>query len=182
MYDLVLHRVQAEAIEKDIDLVDERTAEPATLSFIPSGGLPGCPPWLAGEQRVGRSQLTENIVPGSLPCLDIGGALVVLSDPFVQQAAFGLAQRPLLKLACDLVPEFPDEASPLVDRQPPEGLKDLLGIHLHVTSSRYSTADHRSNPARSMALRIEEAKDEHRTLFTRRSPDRPGTRAYWHLS
>jgi hypothetical protein len=38
--DLVLHRVQANAIEKGVDLVHERTAEAAALSFIPSGGLP----------------------------------------------------------------------------------------------------------------------------------------------
>src|SRR5688500_6391117 len=46
--DLVLHRVQANAIQKGIDPVHERTAEPRALSFIPSSSLPyvrlGLPP------------------------------------------------------------------------------------------------------------------------------------------
>ena len=45
--DLVLHRVQANAIEKGIDLLHERATEADTLAFIPIGRPPGCPPWLA---------------------------------------------------------------------------------------------------------------------------------------
>jgi hypothetical protein len=132
--DLALHQVPANTIDKRVDLLYTHTAEAAALALIPSGGRPDVRPWLAAGQRVGRSQLTENIVPCRLPGLDIGGCLVVLSDPFVQKAAFGLPQRLLLDLSCDFVPEFLDEPGSLVDRQFPERLSDLVSIHLHVTS------------------------------------------------
>ena len=67
----------------------------------------------------------------------------MLPDALVEQAPLGLTQRSLLKLSRDLVPELLDEPSPLVDRKSSEGLNDLLGIHLHVTSDPDGTADQR---------------------------------------
>src|SRR6266849_2242609 len=87
------------------------------------------------------SQVTEKIVSGRLPILNIGGVLLMLSDPLVQEALLRLTQRFPLELPCDLIPEFLDEANSLVGRQPSEGLNDLLGIHPHVTSHHDRTAD-----------------------------------------
>ena len=67
----------------------------------------------------------------------------MLPDALVQQVPLGLTQRSLLKLPRDLIPKFLDETSPLVDRKSSEGLNDLLGIHLHVTSDPDGTADQR---------------------------------------
>ncbi len=58
----------------------------------------------------------------------------MLPDALVQEALLGLTQRSLLELPGDLVPELLDEPGPLADRKSSEGLNDLLGIHLHVTS------------------------------------------------
>ena len=67
----------------------------------------------------------------------------MLSDALVQQPPFGLTQRPLLEISRNLVPELLDEPGPLIDRKSSEGLYDLLGIHLHVTSDCDDTADRR---------------------------------------
>lgn len=37
--DLILHRVQTNAIDKGVDLLHERAAEARTLPFVPSGGF-----------------------------------------------------------------------------------------------------------------------------------------------
>lgn len=143
MDDLVLHRVEADAIEEGVDLLHEHAAEANALGFIPSGGPSdvrlGLPP---DDQAVG-SQITENVVPCRLPALNIGRALVMLSDALVQQAPVGLTQRSLLKILRNLVPELLHEPSPLGDRKASEGLNDLLGIHLHLTLQRDGTADWR---------------------------------------
>ena len=74
----------------------------------------------------------------------------MLSDSLVQETLLRLTQRFPLELLCDLIPEFPDEANPLVGRQPSEGLNDLLSIHAHVTSHRDRTADGRHSPPFSL--------------------------------
>ncbi len=74
----------------------------------------------------------------------------MLSDSLVQETLLRLAERLPLELPCDLIPEFLDEANPLVGRQPSEGLNDFLGIHPHVTSHHDRTADGQQSPPFSL--------------------------------
>jgi hypothetical protein len=67
----------------------------------------------------------------------------MLPDSLVQEAPFGITQRSLLELSRDLIPEFLDKTSPLIDWKSSEGLNELLGVHLHVTSDCDGTSGER---------------------------------------
>ena len=134
---------QANTVEKDVDLLHERVAQAYALLFVPASRRAdvrlGLPP---DNQSVGHRSRRMSSRAVSQASTSVG-VLFMLPDSLVQQAAFGVAQRSLLELSGDLVPELLDETNSFVHRKSSEGVNDLLSVHLHGPSACDSTAGRR---------------------------------------